>query len=83
MKRYIEHIKTKEPHQRRKHAMHISGAFVGVLFVAWLATFSTRLGAPAQSPDTDPSLTASAANATLLPVGAAQLEVSTTSVYSY
>jgi hypothetical protein len=83
MKRYIDHIKTKEPHQRRKHAMQMSGAIVGVLFVAWLATFSTRLGAPAQSGDTDPTQTASAANATLLDQGQAQLEVSTTSVYSY
>lgn len=83
MKRYIEHIKTKEPHQRRKHAMQMSGAIVGVLFVAWLATFSTRLGAPGTLADADPSQTASAANATLLPAGAAQLEVSTTSVYSY
>lgn len=87
MKRYIEHIKTKEPHHRRKHAMQLSGAIVGVLFVVWLGTFSMRLGTPGESTEADPSAssgqTASAANATMLPSGAAQLEVSTTSVYSY
>lgn len=82
MKRYVEHIKTKEPHERRKHAMQLSGIFVAVLFVVWVATFSARLGAPAQSPDTNPTQAAAAANATTLPAGASQLEVSTSSVYS-
>lgn len=85
MKRYIEHIKTKEPHERRKHAMQLSGTLVALLFVAWLASFGARLGAPADAGNTagDSSQTASAANSTTMQDGQAQLEVSTTSVYSY
>ncbi len=83
MRRYVDHIKSKEPHERRKHAVQLSGGIVALLFVVWLGTFSMRLGTPAESADTDSSQTASAANSTMLPSGAAQLEVSTTSVYSY
>ena len=83
MRRYFNHIKTKEPHERRKHAMHLSGVFVGALFVLWVATFSMRIAAPPQSGDIDPLQTAAVANATSLDQSQARLEVSTTSVYSY
>ncbi len=83
MRRYIEHIKTKEPHERRKHAVQLSAVFVGMLFFAWLATFAGRLSLVPPSPDSDPTQVAAVANSTMLPQGAAQVEVSTTSVYSY
>lgn len=93
MRRYIEHVKSKEPHERRKHAMQLSGVLVGLFFVAWVATFASRLGMPVDGGSTNPPAgsgqTAAAANATMLnqdqssTSGAAQLEVSTSSVYSY
>lgn len=80
MRRYIEHIKeTREPHQRRQHAMQVAGLLTGTLFAVWLGTLGYRLTAEseiAQSPDT--SLSASASLAA--PNNAPHLEVSTTSV---
>ncbi len=82
MKNYIEHIKnTREPHERRQHAMQIAGIITGTLFVVWLGTLGVRLasqGAIAESPDS--SLQAAAAASTANK--GAQLEVSTTSIYS-
>jgi hypothetical protein len=43
MKRYIEHVKTKDPHERRAHAMRIAGALTAVVFVGWLGTLGVRL----------------------------------------
>jgi len=82
MRRYIEHIKnTREPHERRQHAMQVAGIATAALFAVWIGTLGVRLTSQeeiAQSPDT--SLTASAA-ASQVNKGA-QLEVSTTSIYN-
>jgi len=82
MRKYIEHIKnTREPHQRRQHAVQVAGVLTGGLLVVWLGTLGYRLSsqeAVAQSPDT--SLTAAAVAA--YPGNAPHLEVSTTSIYS-
>lgn len=43
MKRYIEHIQTKDPHERRQHALRIAGALTAVVFVGWLGTLGLRL----------------------------------------
>jgi hypothetical protein len=81
MKRYIEHIKnTRTTHERRQHAMQVSGLITGTLFAVWLGTLGYRLTAQttlAESPDT--SLTAAAAAST--ENKGPQLEVSTTSVF--
>jgi hypothetical protein len=83
MRRYIEHIKnTREPHQRRTHAMQVAGLLTGTLFAVWLGTLGYRLTAQteiASSPET--SLTASAASA--VPNSQPHLQVSTTSVLNY
>ena len=82
MKRYIQHIKdTRDPHQRRQHAMQVAGVITGALFVVWLGTLGYRLTNQtdaATSPDQ--SLTASAAASTANK--GPQLLVSTTSVYN-
>ena len=49
MRRYFEHIKTKEPHQRRTHAMQIAGVITALVALGWLATLGVRLaGSSAQ-----------------------------------
>lgn len=82
MRRYFEHIKeTREPHERRAHAMQVAGVLTAALFAVWLGTLGWRLSQSeevAQSPES--SLTAAAAASTNNK-GAA-LEVSTTSVFS-
>ncbi len=81
MRRYIEHIKnTHTTHERRQHAMRVSGGITLALFAVWLGTLGIRLTSQtevAQSPDT--SLTASAAAA--VQSNEPQLQVSTTSVF--
>lgn len=82
MRRYIEHIKnTREPHQRRQHAMQVAGVLTGTLFVVWLSTLGIRLATKdqvAQSPDQSLTASAAAAGDQL----GAQLQVSTTSVFN-
>lgn len=82
MKRYIAHMReTREPHERRQHAMRVAGVLTGALFAVWLGTLGARLTQEseiAQSPDT--SLTASAAASTQNK--GASLQVSTTSIFS-
>lgn len=82
MKRYLNHIKdTHTPHERRQRAVQVAGVLTAVLSTVWLGTLGYRLtnqDTVAQSPDT--SLTASAAAA--VQDMKAQLQVSTTSVYS-
>ena len=82
MKRYLQHIKnTRTTHQRRQHALQVASGITAALFVVWLGTLSIRLNtqdAIAESPDT--SLTAAAAASTQNK--GAELEVSTTSVFS-
>lgn len=73
MTNYFTHMQTKEPHERRRHALLWSAALTGMFAIAWLATLGVRLNS-ASTPSTD--LSAAAANQT-------QLQVSTTSVYSY
>ena len=43
MRRYIEHIQTKDPHERRAHALRIAGALTAVVFVGWVGTLGLRL----------------------------------------
>ncbi len=83
-------MKTKEPHHRRTHALMVASIIVAVIFVVWLITLPFRLQGPAL-PVSDTSgttggsnqtdLTAAAQNAPTDNSGAAQLQVSTTSVF--
>ncbi len=81
MRRYLEHIRTtREPHERRAHAVQVAGVLTAALFAIWLGTLGTRLATQeeiAASPDT--SLTAAAAAST--ENKGPRLEVSTTSVF--
>jgi hypothetical protein len=62
MKKYIEHIKTKEPHERRQHAMQIAGAVTTAVFLVWITTLGLRLGSGGTVAGEDQtSLSASAA----------------------
>ncbi|MEK7613138.1 MAG: hypothetical protein AAB449_03275 [Patescibacteria group bacterium] len=53
MKRYIEHMHTKEPHERRAHAMRVALLATAALFFVWMTTLGVRLASqnPAQTAD--------------------------------
>ncbi|OGC79277.1 hypothetical protein A2852_01240 [Candidatus Adlerbacteria bacterium RIFCSPHIGHO2_01_FULL_54_23] len=36
-------MKSKDPHERRAHAMHMAGGMTAIIFVVWLATLGARL----------------------------------------
>jgi hypothetical protein len=79
--KYLDHIKSKEPHERRRHALTIAGVLTGVFFVAWLATLPIRLASSAPTEQTtDSSLTASVDQTQIN--NQPGVEVSTSSVYS-
>jgi hypothetical protein len=44
MRRYIEHVKAKEPHHRRQHAVQVAGLLTAVAFVVWITTLPLRFG---------------------------------------
>lgn len=44
MKKYFDHINNKEPHERRQHAMRISGVVTAMVFAVWITTLGLRLG---------------------------------------
>lgn len=55
MKRYLDHIKSKPAHDRRTHAMQLSGGIVAVLFVVWISTLSYHATIAPQTADGDQS----------------------------
>ena len=79
MRRYLEHIRSREPHERRRHALGLASVITGVFFVAWVATLGVRLNTGGEPVPQDP-LTAAAVQAQT--DNAPHLEVSTSSVYS-
>jgi hypothetical protein len=90
MKKFLNHIKsTREPHQRRTHALAVAGGITAVIALIWLTTLPLRLQGPTQPVADNGSdnggaqtlLTAAAENAPTNNSGAAQLQVSTTSVF--
>ncbi len=44
MKKYFDHINTKEPHERRQHAMRIASVVTAMVFAVWITTLGFRLG---------------------------------------
>ncbi len=64
MKKYFDHIQTKEPHERRQHAMQIAGVVTAMVFAVWITTLGFRLSAGnaqlAEGTDNQTSLTAAA-----------------------
>ena len=45
MKKDFDHIKSKEPHERRAHAMQLAGLATVMVFVVWITTLGFRLTA--------------------------------------
>lgn len=82
MRKYLEHMQNKDPHERRAHALRVAGAVVAVVFVGWLGTLGMRLSTTdttvAQNPGTTDQ---AAAVAEARPQTGPRLEVSTTSVF--
>ncbi len=46
MKKFIERVKQRPPHERREVAMRIAATITGVIFVGWVATLGMRLTQP-------------------------------------
>ena len=84
MKRYIEHMQTKDPHQRRTHAMQVAGALTAVVFVVWITTLGFRLTTSGgeEGSTGGSSQAASVITGAYAPTNGG-LEVSTTSYLSY
>ena len=47
MKKFIENVKQRPPHERRDVAMRIAAMVTGVIFLGWMATLGVRLANPA------------------------------------
>jgi hypothetical protein len=47
MKKFIENVRQRPPHERREVAFRIAASLTGVIFLGWLATLGFRLGTPA------------------------------------
>ena len=43
MKKYIEHMQTKSPHDRRQHAAQVATVVTSLVFVGWVTTLGVRL----------------------------------------
>ena len=43
MKSYLEHITSKSTHERRTHAMQLSAAITGGVFLVWISTLEFAL----------------------------------------
>lgn len=67
MKKYFDHIQSKEPHERRAHAMQIAGVVTAMVFAVWITTLGYRLTAGnaqlAGEEDNQTALTAAAVQA--------------------
>ncbi|OGC80779.1 hypothetical protein A2943_02780 [Candidatus Adlerbacteria bacterium RIFCSPLOWO2_01_FULL_51_16] len=82
MKKYLKHIQSKEPHDRRNHALQIAGTLTAILFVGWVTTLGFRFGGgDAEVAQTGDSSQAASPAVTLSQDGG--LQVSTTSTISY
>ena len=49
MKKYLEHIKSKPPHERRQHAMQLSAGVMALVFVVWVSTIGLRFATGTQT----------------------------------
>lgn len=65
MKKYFEHVMQQETHERRNHAMQISGLLTILLLVGWLATLGWRIMTPAPAPEGDTTQAASVIGGTV------------------
>lgn len=85
MKNYIEHIKNKPPHERRQHAMQMSGIITAVLLLVWITTLGVRFAStPPQTASTDdPSQLAAVAESAAEANGQATLIVASSSASNY
>ena len=85
MKNYIEHMKSKTPHERRRHAMQMASVITGLLVVVWITTLGVRFAStPPQTANTDdPSQLAAVAASAAAQNGQATLIVASSTEDSY
>ncbi len=83
MRRYLEHMHNKDPHERRAHALKVASAVTGLVFMVWIATLGVRLAVPEDTVAQDSSTNSgqAAAVAEAAPKTGPRLEVSTSSVF--
>ncbi len=59
IKRYLNHVRSKQPHHRRQHAAQVAGVLTIVAFVIWITTLPLRFGGTGQVAGAADSLNAS------------------------
>ena len=79
MKKYLQNLRQQEPHVRRTHALRLSGALVGLFFIAWVATLPARLNTTTVAEHQSDQAAAAAGAAY---TSQNQLEVSSTTPYT-
>ncbi len=57
MTNYIAHIKSKPPHERRKHALQLSAVITAIVFVGWLASLGIRFSSSTEQQADNPDAT--------------------------
>ncbi|MDE2071149.1 MAG: hypothetical protein KGI70_00205 [Patescibacteria group bacterium] len=64
--RYITHMHTRTPHQRRNHALLVAGGLTILLALAWLATLPLRTASGTALDQGQQDASAAVGNATLI-----------------
>ena len=82
MKKYLEHMHTKDPHERRTHALQIASALTAVVFVVWITTLGYRLATPQGQEQNNSSQAASVLTGAYAPTDNG-LEVASTTYLNY
>ena len=76
--KYIDHIKSRPTHERRAHAMQLSGALVVAVFLVWITTIGMRF---VVAPTADTQDASQLANVVSSQQGNATLMVASTTGY--
>ena len=84
MRRYFAHMKTKTPHERRRHAAGVAGALTTMITIGWLMSLGYTTPTTTTIAQDKPSDISQLAGVFSLFSNPKEpsLEVSTTSVYS-
>ncbi len=84
MKRYLKHIHSKPPHERRQHALRIATGVTSLIFVGWIGSLGVRATHPSDVAGGSASGTefANALSGLQTPKATNTLEVSTSTTYT-
>lgn len=83
MNRYLEHMHTRSPHERRQHALRVAGVLTALIFAGWVTTFGLQSagGVGSQVAGSGQGVQSAAAVVANSPYAQNQLIVATSSDY--